>query len=101
MSSGSDKSFSDEDDNSSEEELIQDFAKLRPYDHEPTVPSAEISTSSASDDEDADDSEQEEQERIGNVDWCGCGKCRPMLTFTESLCCQDTNEVPEELFEGT
>ena len=81
--------------------LFRDFSKLRPYDHEPTVPSAGISTSSASDDEDADDSKQEERERIDNVDWCGCGKCRPMLTFTESLCCQDTNEVPEELFEGT
>ena len=23
-----------------------------------------------------------------------------MTTYTGSLCCQDTNEVPEELFEG-
>ena len=23
-----------------------------------------------------------------------------MTTYTESLCCQDTNKVPEELFEG-
>ena len=32
--------------------------------------------------------------------WCVCGKCRPMQTFTESLCCRDTNEVPDDLFEG-
>ena len=32
--------------------------------------------------------------------WCRYGKYLPMETDTESLYCQDTNEVPEELFEG-
>ena len=32
--------------------------------------------------------------RIGNTDWCLCGR------FTESLCCKETNEIPEEYFEG-
>ena len=45
-------------------------------------------------------SETEEQGRIGNTDWCQCGECKPMATYTEGLCCQDTNKVPEELLEG-
>ena len=33
--------------------------------------------------------------------WCVCGgKCRPMESYTESLCCCETNEVPDEYFEG-
>ena len=38
--------------------------------------------------------------RIGNTDWCLCGRCAPMETHTESLCCKETNEIPEEYFEG-
>ena len=42
-----------------------------------------------------------ENERIGNNDWCVCGKkCRAMQTYTESYCCQDTNEIPEDFFKG-
>ena len=46
------------------------------------------------------ESEAEEQGRIGNTDWCQCGECKPMATYKESLCRQNTNEVPEKLFEG-
>ena len=45
-------------------------------------------------------SETQKHGRIGNTDWCQCGECKPMATYMESLCCQNTNEVPEELFEG-
>jgi len=37
--------------------------------------------------------------RIGNVNWCICGKCEPMKTEAESFCCLDANEVPDEYFE--
>ena len=46
------------------------------------------------------ESEAEEQGTIGDTDWCQCGECKPKATHTENLCCHDTNEVPEELFEG-
>ena len=46
------------------------------------------------------ESETEEQLRIGNTDWYQCGECKVMAIYTESLCCLDTGEVSEELFEG-
>ena len=49
--------------------------------------------------ESALENEAEEHGRIGNTDWCQCSECKPMTTYMESLCCQDNNEVPEELFE--
>ena len=45
-------------------------------------------------------SEAEEQGRILKTDWCQSGEYKPVATYTESFCCQDTNKVPEELFEG-
>ena len=29
-----------------------------------------------------------------------CGLCQPMESKAESLCCLDTNEVPDDYFEG-
>ena len=46
------------------------------------------------------ENEAEGQGRIGNRDWCQCDECKPVATYTESLCSQDANEVLEELFEG-
>ena len=59
-------------------------------------------SSSGSEEDSSDDSEAEEQQSIGNVDWCKCSRyIKPMSTYTESLCCKHTNEIPEELFEIT
>ena len=33
-----------------------------------------------------------EDKRIGNTDWCRCGFCKPMDTYTQSLCYAETNE---------
>ena len=93
MSSSSESVDSD---SSSSSISIPNISKLQPYDLEPTIPSSEVSSNSNSD-EGTSDSEQE-KERIGNTD-CG-GKCRPMESYTESLCCRETNEVPDEYFEG-
>ena len=42
---------------------------------------------------------QTECERIGNIEFCDCRKkFQPMETYAESICCQDTNEIPEHLF---
>ena len=73
--------------------IILEFSKLKPYDLEPVYePHMFLSESELQ-------SKTEEQERIGNTDWYQYGECNPIATYTESLCCQDTNEVPEELFE--
>jgi len=45
---------------------------------------------------------QTECEIIGNIEWCDCGKnCQSMDTYTESIYCQDANEIPENFFAGT
>ena len=80
---------------------IPNIHRLRPYDMEPRrkVDDHDLSTDIQSSD-DSSDSETE-NERIGNNDWCVCGKkCRRMQTYTESYCCQDTNEIPEDFFKG-
>ena len=96
MSSNSSFSDSSNSSDSVSDISLPDVTKLKPYDFEPEASSSEEDNIDISN----DDSSDEEKSRIGNVDWCVCGKCRPMQTFTESLCCRDTNEVPDDLFEG-
>ena len=36
--------------------------------------------------------------RIGDTNWCQCGIYQPMEREAESLCCLDTNEVPDNYF---
>ena len=96
MSSNSSFSDSSNSSDSVSDISLPDVTKLKPYDFEPEASSNEEDNIDISN----DDSSDEEKSRIGNVDWCVCGKCRPVQTFTESLCCRDTNEVPDDLFEG-
>ncbi|XP_064479099.1 uncharacterized protein LOC135392313 [Ornithodoros turicata] len=32
-------------------------------------------------------------DRAGNADWCSCGKCKPMDTADECLCCREVENV--------
>ncbi|CAL8375517.1 unnamed protein product [Arctogadus glacialis] len=34
---------------------------------------------------------QENQWRIGQVSWCLCGKCQPMSSAEESMCCREVD----------
>ena len=78
---------------SESENSLPDISSLKPYDFEPEIPYAE--------EEQTPESEQSIlASRIGNIHWCLCGECKPMETEAESLCCLDTNEVPDEHFEG-
>ena len=38
--------------------------------------------------------------RIGNTEWCSCGKCGPMCTTVESLCCQEVAAILHRMPEG-
>ena len=62
-------------------ESLPDLHKLKPYDLEPRISSSDLSSSSNGN----SDSETAEESRIGNVDWCLCGKCLPMTSYTESI----------------
>ena len=89
---------------SSEESLSDAVSNLKPYDWEPRRSASEVADLMkklplSSDTEDSS-SEENAEDKIGNTDWCRCGCCRPMDTYTESLCCAETNDVPEEYFEG-
>ena len=53
--------------------MIPDLHKLKPYDLEPQISSSDLSSSSNENTSDSD-SETAEESRIGNVDWCLCGK---------------------------
>ena len=79
---------------------LPDIGKLNPYDYEPTHILLPSDFSDVLKDSDNTDSEENKSIRIGNTNWCQCGYCKPMLTFTESLCCRNTNEVPDNKFEG-
>ena len=88
-SSGNETSESDD-----ESKSLPDIGSLKPYDFEPVIPYIE--------DEDGIVENQNTMlsPRIGNISWCTCGECKPMESEKESFCCLDTNEVPDEYFEG-
>ena len=96
MSSNED-SLSSESDNDS----FTDINKLKPYDLESEIASSELSsTNSGHDISSSSDSEKDDDSRIGNTSWCFCGgECLPVSTYAESLCCLDTNEIPDDYFE--
>ena len=98
-SSESNESSSEESTASEEstDESEPDLSNLKGYDFEPVCDPRPVSHSTDEGELDEDTSDS----RIGNRDWCVCGKCEAMeSSIEESLCCKDTNEVPEELFEG-
>ena len=84
-------SLSSESDNDS----FPDINKLKPYDLEPEIASSELSSSSSGDNISSSDSENDD-----DTSWCLCRKCLSMSTYAESLCCRDTNEIPDDYFEG-
>ena len=87
---------SDENDRSSENEMcesLQDLLLLKPYDFEPNIKDLPSDSNNQQ-------KEKNENWRIGNTDWCICKKCQPMESEAESLCCLDTDEVPDDYFEG-
>ena len=82
---------------SSDNDNIPDIGLLKPYDHESQRTSFDEGSLS---DVSSTCSTDSETLRIGNTDCCLCGRCVPMETYAESLCCKETNKIPEEYFEG-
>ena len=96
-------SSSENDDNSSESSKFQeDFLDTQELSY-----SVDLCDLSESDQNESDESIPElcllkpsDFKRIGNTNWCQCGLCQPMKSEDESLCCLDTNEVPDDSFGG-
>ena len=74
-------------------ESLQDLLLLKPYDFEPNIKDLPSDSNNQQ-------KEKNEHWRIGNTDWCICEKSQPMESKAESLCCLDTDEVPDDYFEG-
>ena len=87
---------SDENDRSSKSEMcesLQDLLLLKPYEFETNI-------KDLPNDSNNQQKEKNENWHIGNTDWRICEKCQPMESEAESLCCLDTDEVPDNYFEG-
>ncbi|ELT95130.1 hypothetical protein CAPTEDRAFT_203020 [Capitella teleta] len=58
---------------------------------------------SQSDCESQSDSDEEDVDRdlcrVGNIEWCKCGQCKPMDSASESCCCQEHEHVVSKLNE--
>ncbi|XP_061166281.1 uncharacterized protein LOC133175181 [Saccostrea echinata] len=73
---------------SSFEETIDEMTNLgtQPYLFEPEASTDEESTA-------ASPPEATNQDRLGNNDWCTCGRCPPVTSIAESVCCQEIPQV--------
>ena len=87
-----DLSHLSESDRSEGDESIPDLCLLKPYDFESIVKripnNMDLQTTEPT------------TKRVGNTNWCQCGLCQLMESKAESLCCLDTNKVPDDYFEG-
>ena len=89
-------SLSEEDNEEFFNEAIKDFQNLKPFDFEPEYLEEEESLLQKQE----TPTKATKVSRVGKNDWCVCGSCKAMQIEAESLCCRDTNEIPEDFFEG-
>ena len=96
LGTGSELSYDDDD------ELTNLNEHLKPYNYEPSCQPRKDFISNSENDEDSDVSSDSNQEVSGkgNTNWCACGHCRALETEIESICCRDTNKVPDNYFDG-
>ena len=80
------------------ENEIPNLNSLKPFEFEPKANIEGINFSSSDDEEEGI---EDKVKRIGNSEWCECSKqCKPMKTYTESLCYREGNHIPERYLEG-
>ena len=75
--------------------LCEDFKKLKSYDYEPLAFSSD-----ESDSELESDCQVPDDSCKGKKPWCKCAQQKAMQMERESWCCQEANEIAENLFEG-
>ena len=68
---------------------------MKPYDYEPLVSSSDESDSKLE-----SDCQVPDDSRKWKKSWCKWTQCKAMQTERESWCCQEANEIAENLFEG-
>ena len=85
-----------------DDELTNLNEHLKPYNYEPSCQPRKDFISNSENDEDSDVSSDSNHEhsRKGNTNLCACGHSPAMETEIEGFCCRDTNEAPDNYFEG-
>ena len=83
------------------EDEIPDFSSITRNSFQPARKLNRSPSLSSSSDASMDKEKQGQSSRTGNTSWCQCGKCYAMETEGERLCCQVTNETPDNYFRGT
>ena len=75
---------------------------LKLYNYEPSCQPRKDFISNSENDEDSDVSSDSNHEhsRKGNTNLCACGHSPAMETEIAGFCCRDTNEAPDNYFEG-
>ena len=98
----SDSSLTSDSSGESDDEILQELndnlLNLKPYDFEPLASSDESDIEA--DDEQMNEDEDEYDQRTGKTNWCLCGCCEIMNHERECLCCQEANEISDDLFQG-
>ena len=75
--------------------LREDFKKLKPYGYEHRA-----SSTDESDSELKSGCQVPHDSCKGKKSWCKCAQCKAMQMERENWCCQEPNEITENLFEG-
>ena len=85
-----------------DDELTNLNEHLKPYNYEPSCQPRKDFISNSENDEDSDVSSDSNHEhsRKGNTNLYACGHSPAMETEIEGFCCRDTNEAPDNYFEG-
>ena len=91
-----------EENNSNESDFseneIPSLNSLKPFEFEVKTTIRDINSSSS---DDKEEGIEDKVKWIGNSQWCKCSKqCKPIKTYTESLCCREKNDIPERCFKG-
>ena len=75
------------------ENEIPNLNCLKPFEFKPKANIGDINSSSSDDEEDI----EYKVKQIGSSKWCS-KQFKPMKTYTESLCCQERNDIPDTAF---
>ena len=70
---------------------------IEPFQFEPTYPPGEEPIQDDHEELEGDVNETDASSRIGNLEWCLCGVCASMPSAEEFYCCQELEELNQEL----
>ena len=76
------------------------LVKLKAYDFEPISSTSKVQNKEERSLQIEDQLNVTLNSRVGNLEWCKCKECQLMSNETEYVCCAESNQIPDDLFEG-